>query len=66
MNTLIEYLPFLIPLIIAQLALAATAVVHILRHPNYRVGSRPLWIVVACLFQFIGPAAYFAFGRERE
>jgi len=35
-----EYLPFLIPLVIAQYALAITALVHVLRHPRYRFGIK--------------------------
>jgi hypothetical protein len=61
-----EYLPFLIPLIAAQFILAAIAVVHIVKHPRYRFGNKPLWITVACLVQFIGPVVYFAFGREAD
>lgn len=63
MKTLQEYWPFLLPLIAAQLVLMITALVHILRHPNYKFGSRALWIPVVVLFQIIGPVIYFVFGR---
>lgn len=63
MEMLKEYGPFLIPLIIAKLVLAITALVHVLRHPNYRFGTKVLWIPVVLLVQFIGPALYFALGR---
>ncbi len=66
MDQVIEYLPFLIPLALAQLTLMVVALVHVLRHPRYQMGNRPLWIVVVCLFQFIGPVLYFTLGRERE
>ncbi len=66
MDVLLEYLPFIIPLAAAQVVLAVIAVVHIVRHPRYRFGSKPVWIAVACLFQFIGPVAYFVFGREAD
>lgn len=49
MEMLKEYGPFLIPLIIAQLVLAITALVHVLRHPNYRFGTKGLWIPVVLL-----------------
>jgi hypothetical protein len=61
-----EMLPFLIPLIAIQFALMIFALVHVLRHPNYRFGNRTLWVVVVVLFQFIGPVAYFAFGRGED
>jgi hypothetical protein len=52
--------------IIAELALAVTALVHVLRHPHYRVGSKAFWAIVVLLFQIIGPVAYFVFGRGEE
>ena len=66
MQKLIEYLPFLIPIIIIELALAITALVHVLKHPNYRFGNKVLWIVVVLVFQIIGPIAYFVLGRGDE
>jgi hypothetical protein len=61
-----EYLPFLIPLVIAQLTLAITALIHILRHPHVRFGNKVMWIFVVMFIQFIGPALYFAIGRGEE
>lgn len=66
MDLMMEYLPFLIPLIIAQVVLAVVAVVHVVRHPNYRFGNKVVWVIVVCFIQFIGPIVYFVFGRERE
>ena len=64
--TLGEYLPFLIPLVILQLALLVIALVHVLRHPNYKFGNMVMWIVIVCIFQIIGPIVYFVFGRGEE
>lgn len=61
-----EYLPFLIPLMIAQLALGIIALVHVLRHPYYRFGNKIMWGFVVMLVQIIGPVVYFAFGRGEE
>ncbi len=61
-----EYYMFLVPLIILQLALAITALVHVLRNPSYKFGTKPMWVVVVLLFQFVGPVVYFAFGRGSE
>ena len=68
MNTaqLIEYLPFLIPLAVAELALAITAFVHVLRHPNYKFGNKAIWIVIVLCLQIIGPVVYFTLGRGEE
>ncbi|MGL4337492.1 MAG: PLDc N-terminal domain-containing protein [Turicibacter sp.] len=61
-----EYLPFIIPLVIAELALAITAFVHVLKHPHYRFGNKPMWIVIVLLIQIIGPVIYFLIGRGEE
>lgn len=66
MNEIMEYLPFLIPLVIIQLALAIAALIHVLKHPDYKFGSKPLWIVIVLLVQIIGPVVYFAFGRRND
>ena len=58
-----EYLLFLIPLIILQLILAITALLHVLKNPNYRFGTKPMWIAIVLLFQIVGPVIYFSFGR---
>ncbi|MFD1431429.1 PLDc N-terminal domain-containing protein [Lacticaseibacillus yichunensis] len=61
-----EYLPFFIPLIILEVALMLTAVVHVLRHPHYRFGNKALWLVIVILFQLVGPVVYFVFGRGEK
>lgn len=66
MDLLKEYLPFVIPLIIAEITLAIVALVHVLRHPRYRFGNKVIWVIIVCLVQFIGPTVYFVFGRGEE
>jgi len=66
MELLWEYLPFLVPLILAQIVFAAIALVQIFKHPHYRFGNKIMWIIVVCLFQFIGPILYFVLGRGEE
>ncbi|NLM68240.1 MAG: PLDc_N domain-containing protein [Enterococcus sp.] len=43
-----------------------TALIHVLKHPNYRFGNKALWVVVVVLFQIVGPVIYFVFGRGDE
>lgn len=66
MAVLRENLPLLIPIIIAQLALAITALVHVLKHPHYRFGNKVMWVLIVLIIQTIGPIAYFIFGRGEE
>ena len=64
MEQIIEFLPFIIPLVIAQFALMTYAVYHILTHKTYKLGNRAIWLVVSILINFIGPILYFVLGRE--
>ena len=67
MNNFIDFLPFLIPLAIAQLALLGYTLCHILTHKNYKRGNRTLWLVIAIIgMEFIGPILYFLLGKEEN
>ncbi|MDF2512635.1 MAG: hypothetical protein K0S04_2501 [Herbinix sp.] len=66
MDSLMQYLPFLIPLVILQLALMLAALVHLLKHNKYRFGNRVLWVIVVAVFGFVGPILYFTVGRSEE
>ena len=60
-----DILPFLIPLAVAELALLAIALRHILTHEHYKRGTRALWLVVVLVgMEFIGPILYFILGKE--
>ena len=67
MDNLNQYLPFLIPLAVLQLALLGYTLHHILTHQYYKRGNRTLWLIICIgLMGFIGPILYFAFGREES
>ncbi len=65
MDKVMEFLPFLIPLVIAEFALFGYTLYHILTHENYKRGTRTLWILITVLLMnFVGPVLYFLFGKE--
>lgn len=65
MDTIIEFLPFLIPLLIAELVLLGYTLHHILTHNTYKRGNRTLWLFLTIvLMNYIGPILYFLFGKE--
>jgi len=65
MNNLTEFLPFLIPLVIAEFALLAYTLHHILTHKTYKRGNRTLWLIITIvLMNFVGPILYFLLGKE--
>ena len=67
MDNIMEFLPFLIPLAIAELALLGYTLYHILTHKNYKRGSRILWLIITILLMnFVGPILYFLLGKEEE
>lgn len=66
MDQIIEYLPFLIPIVIVELILGITAFFHVIRHPNYRFGNKVMWVVVVLVFQIVGPIIYFLIGRGED
>ncbi len=63
LNELRELLPFLIPLILIQLALLVAALLDLRRRPRTR-GPKWLWVILILFVQMIGPIAYFVIGRE--
>lgn len=65
-QNIMQYLPFVIPIIIIELGLLIAALVHILRHNTYKVGNRVLWIVLVIVLNIIGPILYFIIGKGDE
>lgn len=65
MDNIMEFLPFLIPLVIVQFALLGYTLYHILTHKTYKRGNRVLWLVITIvLMNFVGPILYFLLGKE--
>lgn len=62
---IVEFLPFLIPLVIAQFALLGYTLHHIFTHSTYKRWNRTTWLVITLvLMNFVGPILYFVFGKE--
>ena len=67
MDRIMEFIPFLIPLAIAEFALLGYTLYHILTHNHYKRGNRTLWLIIAIvLMNFVGPILYFLLGREDD
>ena len=63
METLNELLPFLIPVILLQIALMVVALVDLVRRERTR-GPKWAWVLVIVFFILIGPVVYLLLGRE--
>ena len=60
-----EILPFLIPLIIAEIILLIITLRHIFTHKNYKRATRTLWVIITIVgMEFVGPVLYFLLGKE--
>ena len=67
MPELSEMLPFIIPLVIAEIILLVVTLRHIFTHSNYKRGNRTLWVIVTLVgLEFIGPILYFTLGKEDD
>jgi hypothetical protein len=63
MEQIREMLPFLIPVILLQLALLVAALVDLARRERTR-GPKWLWVLIILFVSLIGPILYFTLGRE--
>ena len=67
MDQILDFLPFIVPLVLAQILLLAYTLHHILTHSRYKRGSRGLWLVIAIVgMEFVGPILYFLLGKEDD
>lgn len=60
------YFPILIPLVVIQIILLITALLHLNKHPHVKIGNKNLWIFVIIFPNIIGPVLYFLIGRGDE
>jgi Phospholipase_D-nuclease N-terminal len=58
-----QLLPFLIPILLLQLALIVVALIDLARRERTR-GPKWAWVLIIVLINFIGPIVYFVVGRE--
>ncbi len=63
MSKLIELLPYLIPVVVLQLALVVAALIDLARRERTR-GPKWVWALVILFVNIIGPILYFMIGRE--
>jgi len=63
METIQDYLPFLIPVILLQLGLMIFALLDLARRERTR-GPKWVWAIVIVLGELLGPIVYLLLGRE--
>jgi len=64
-ENMMDFLPFLIPVIVIQVGLTLASLIQVLTHKTYRRGNRILWVLVSFI-SIIGPVLYFTLGKGDE
>jgi drug/metabolite transporter (DMT)-like permease len=63
MDSILQFLPYIIPLVILQLILLVVALVDLSKRERTR-GPKWLWVILIVLGELVGPILYFIIGRE--
>lgn len=63
---LVDILPFLIPVIILEIALLVFALVDLFKREHMSSNNRLIWALVIILINIIGPIIYLIFGRKES
>jgi hypothetical protein len=61
---MLEFLPYIIPVVLLQLTLMIVALVDLIRREKTRFLPKWAWAIIIILGELIGPIIYFIFGRE--
>lgn len=59
-----EYLPFLIPLIVLQVALTLTALIMLIKQDQVQYLNKLVWAIIILVFSLIGPILYFVMEKR--
>lgn len=63
METIRQFIPYLIPVIVLQLIIVAAALIDLAQRERTR-GPKWVWVLVILFVNLLGPIIYFMFGRE--
>jgi hypothetical protein len=61
---LIEFLPYIIPIVLIQLTLMIVCLVDLIRRQKTRYIPKWAWAIIIILGELLGPIIYLIFGRE--
>jgi len=65
LDKLMQFIPYLIPILIIQLILIVIALIDLVKREHTR-GPRWMWALIILFINFIGPIVYFVVGRKEE
>jgi hypothetical protein len=64
LDKIIQYLPYIIPIVLLQLVLMIVALVDLIRREKTRLIPKWAWAIVIVFGELIGPIVYLILGRE--
>lgn len=63
---IMDYLPIIIPLLILQVTLMITALLHLVKNERLDRNNKIVWALVIIFVNLIGPILYLIFGRKED
>ena len=63
LEKIIQFLPYIIPIVLLQLILMVVALVDLSKREKTR-GPKWLWVIIIIVGELLGPIVYFVIGRE--
>jgi hypothetical protein len=64
LQKLVEFLPYIIPIVLLELILIVIALVDLVRREKARYLPKWAWAILIIFIQFLGAIGYLIFGRE--
>jgi hypothetical protein len=64
LEQVMQYLPYLIPIVLIELVLIIIAIVDLVRREKVRYIPKWAWALIIIFIQFFGAIGYLIFGRE--
>ena len=61
---LLQFLPYIIPIVLLQLILMIVALIDLIRREKPRWLPKWAWAIIIILGELLGPIVYLVFGRE--
>lgn len=62
-KTILDYLPYLIPVLLLQLGLAIFCLIDLARRSRTK-GPKWMWAIIIIFGELVGPLVYLLIGRE--
>lgn len=66
LNVLKDMLPFLIPVVLIEVALLIIALMDLVKREYVRGGNKIVWALVIVFISMIGPIVYLIVGRQEK